>query len=334
MDGDTWQEALHYTSYYLSFWTFLFCCYISSTFNKKVAKQIVVILSIFAGMCILFNVTPRLMFAVVISGIVLSFWYIKDTNLILQGSIYFVVCFTYLFVFSTLTFTLLLTLIYALLISIFWKGGKVKIIKKFTRVWPYVVILIIMIVGVNNYSSTSFELIGDTAVGFEDMEHLSNNAKAKLFSDRAPFWMAGWNQLLLLKPILPIHDIPNFEAFRSDGRTVENVTFGAHNTPLQLLRLFGFIMGGLLIVCYIKCTSLASRYFVSKSVDLWSLSIISVSFSYSIVLFLTGTASMLLDLCLFTFGLMGIACGLAEDSKSKFLLNRLKNEQKKVSINS
>ena len=158
----------------------------------------------------------------------------------------------------------------------------------------------------SNYQTALYGEPTET-IDFSSWENVINRASFKLFGDRALFWAAGWEQLISLKPILPIHDIPDIIAFRADGSSTDELSFGAHNTPLQLLRIFGFFMGGVLILCYYKCTVLASKFFISNKTEKWFLPLIIVSLTCSIVLFLTGTAAMLCNFALFTFGIMGIA---------------------------
>ena len=164
-----------------------------------------------------------------------------------------------------------------------------------------------MVYGIQNYQTASY---GDYAdhIDFSSFQGFINRAQYKFFGDRALFWDAGLLQLIDLKPVLPMHDIPDITAISADGRELE-VEFGAHNTPLQLLRIFGFFMGGCLIICYMAITSLTANYFRNYKMLGMEVPIIAIAVANSIVLFLTGTAALLPGLALFTFGLMGIATG-------------------------
>ena len=143
-----------------------------------------------------------------------------------------------------------------------------------------------------------------------NVEHLTHG-----FGDRAIFWDAAWIQLRELKPVWPLHDIPNISTYSLSGDLLDDIEFGAHNTPLELLRIFGFVMGGLLIVCYIFCTVISARVFASKTIDAFMIPMFTVVFANVIIIFLGGTAAMLPNYALFTFGLMGVAYGLVENNE-------------------
>ena len=312
LDGDTWQHALAYSSYYLSFWAFIYCFVISHTFNTQTAKGIVYSLVGFALLCILFKVfDKKVLFVSVIIGIIVGVVYLLSTR---KKSLEIILGFSLLALFmsfSGLTFTILFTLVYAFFIAFLFISNRKKTLKMSTGIITYLFILLLMILGVTNYTTASYGSYSDK-IEFTDWGQFINRIQFKLFEDRSPFWEAGWLQLLEYHPWFPVHNIPNIVAYRSNGLMFDDITFGAHNTPLQLLRLFGFIMGGALIVCYVISTTTGAKFFSSNNKDVYSVALFSVSLSYSVVLFLTGTASMLPSMALFSFGLLGIAYGISE----------------------
>lgn len=320
-DGDTWQESLSYTSYYLSFWSYLFCYLISGTFKNNTSKELVISLFVFAFLCIVGDLLDkRILYQIINLGIVYGgILYAKKQSW--SGLIVGLFSLIYFFTLPELTFSLLFTIFYAVVIVVSVFSSSCRIIKLATSHWPYVIIGILMIFGIANYMNISYGEYGDR-IDLSNWNLLVNRFQYKLFSDRAPFWSAGWFQLTELMPIFPIHNIPDITAYGSDGHVYNDISFGAHNTPLQLCRIFGFFMGGGLIICYIISTLKASEYFSFEPKDLITLSLVAVSFSYSMVLFLTGTAAMLPDMCLLSFGILGITSGMTSDIPS-LSINRL-----------
>lgn len=313
LDGDTWQNALGYSSFYIAFWAFLYCYIVSNTFNIITIKSIMISLLCFAVAIVLTgDLSKRIVFLAIIVGIIYGIISLSKVSKKKWGVILGVMAIVFFFSYSGLTFTLLLVLLYALAIVYLYKKQQKKILKSITGILPYFVILIVIVNGITNYTTASYGAYADS-VDFSDMNKLWNRIQYKLYGDRAPYWAAGWEQIISFAPIFPVHDIPNFTAYDAEGRIFEDVSFGAHNSPLQLLRLFGFIMGGSLILCYMISTMSASKVFYSHKLDVFSLSLFSVSFGYLMVLFLTGTASMLPDMALFSFGLMGMAYGLEKN---------------------
>ena len=155
---------------------------------------------------------------------------------------------------------------------------------------------------------------------FSDWNSFSNRAQYKFFGDRAIYWDASWKQLLEYKPILPLHDIPNISTYSIlTGKLLDDLEFGAHNTPLQLLRIFGFLMGGLLIFLYIYYTVISSSVFNSKGDKAMMIPLFAVVFADVIILFLTGTAVMLSSFALFSFGLLGVAYGISKDKEGNLI---------------
>jgi hypothetical protein len=315
LDGDTWQVSLTYTSFYLSFWVFLYYYLVSDTYSVRIAKNIMISLIVFAIVCVLLmQFSVRLLYMIIIVGIIYGLFLLFRTQHKFWGIVLGIGSLLFFMSLSGLTFTLLFTFVYAVFIAYMANKGKNRITRTASGIIPYLILLLLMVWGISNYSTATYGEYSDN-VSFSDINLLFNRIQYKLFGDRAPFWDAGWKQLLYYTPILPMHDIPNFTAYSADGHVFEDVSFGAHNTPIQLLRIFGILMGGVLILCYIINTVSASKVFTKKRLDFYSLSLFSVSFCYSMVLFLTGTASMLPDMALFSFGFLGIAHGLSKKSE-------------------
>jgi hypothetical protein len=316
LDGLTWQGALGYSTFYLSFWAFMYCYLLADTFNKGIVKHLLLSLLIVYLVCRIpaFHHPYRLVSMIVFLGIVYGAFFIFHKKDILFGSIVTIVSLVMFFM-RSLTFTELLTPVFALIVFFLWNKNKSNMAQRSVSLLPYIIVIIVMIYGVNTIDTVN--------IGFAELdissgwEAITNAAKFKFYGDRVVFWSAAWDQLITLKPLLPMHDIPNITAYSISGNVMDDISFGAHNAPLQLLRIFGFIMGGLLIVCYIFCNMLASKILVQTNVDPSLIPLFTIVFANMILVFWGGTASMLPNYALFTFGLLGVAYGLVECSESQ-----------------
>ena len=311
LDANTWQAALGYTRFYLAFWAFLYGKVISNTFDRRVLTTIlasIVLLFLFGNILHRFS-WSRLSSIFMLLSIVYGVFMIKTKYFV--AGIVIVITSVPAFLFSEHgTFTSLLTVAYAIAIFFLWDKKK-KAATTSVGIIPYLIIGIIMISGIRSYQTISLGDYSDK-MDVSSFSAFVNRAKYKLYGDRAIFWDASWSQLMYYKPIMPLHDIPDIIATDLWGRTME-VEFGAHNSPLQLLRIFGFIMGGLLTIIYIVITVASSKFFGVFNANKWEVPLFSLAITNSIVLFLTGTMAMLPELALFTFGLMGVSYGKIND---------------------
>jgi len=305
LDLDTWQVAFGYTCYYMSFWAFLYCFLISDTFNVRALKFIVWSITVLYLFFAIFHIGQfsYLLNCFMYITLVYGVWFLLESKRVIIGVLLLVYSIPVFLLSQFGTFTFLLTAVYAIIVFWLWAKQK-KLAAKITSVASFIVIAFLMVYGILNYNTVHYGNYADH-MDFSSIESFLNRAKFKFFSDRAPFWDAGLEQLLVLKPVLPMHDIPNIIPVDR----IEEVTFGAHNTPLQLMRIFGILAGGLLVVCYVVITNLASKYFENYNMPSIEVPLIAIAITNSIVLFLTGTAAMLPGFALFSFGLMGIAVG-------------------------
>lgn len=306
IDGDTWQTAFEYSVYYLAFWCFPYGFIISKTYNETTSRMIVVSLLVCYILCNLFHLAmgSRGFTIIVYFGMLYGFSEMLGPQKI-KGLFIFLLSSLFFFR-ENMTFTELLTALYGCVLVVLVAKKRYKAVKHLTGVLPYVIIFILMIFAVSTYDTVTNGVHSDT-MDFSSWEGFWARAKYKLYDDRARYWQLGWEQIVNYKPILPMHNIPDLIVIKNSRREIE-ISYGAHNTPLQLLRIFGIFMGIALIVCYMKSTILSSRFIrqKNKDVDLTKLLYIT-AFSNSITLFLTGTAAMLPVHSVLFFSLFGIA---------------------------
>ena len=314
LDGLTWQVALGYSSYYLSFWAFLYCYLIAGTFTRSIAKHLLFSLMVVYLICMIprFHVYYRIVSMIVFLGIVYGAFFILHKKDIILGGFVVIISLT-LFFMRSLSFTELLTPVFAVVLFYLWYSGRTRFAQRSVS-WPiYFIIIIVMIYGVKSFDSVNISYAKlHVSAGWDA---IVKAAKFKFYGDRVIFWDAAWDQLMVLKPFLPMHDIPDITAYSISGNFLDDISFGAHNTPLQLLRIFGFIMGGVLNFCYIYCNILSSKILGQTKIDAFLIPLFSVVFANMVLAFWGGTAAMLLGFALFTFGLTGVAYGLTEQNE-------------------
>ena len=310
LDGDGLWGALGYATYYLSFWGFLYCFIIEKSMDFNPKYLIYITFSLFLMMFIpgiKVGSFSRLAYSsiyVIQAVSVYEFLYSKQPK--------WIVLFVVMFILMSanghvLTFTEFgITILTTILVYASVKDKKV-LLKSFSGLSYYVVIVVIIIYGSITYQGQSI-LTMETGVDFSSADAFIERFRFKLFADRAPFWSASLMQLDMIRPILPLHNIPDIVPETIYGSSMGEVSYGAHNTPLQLLRIFGFIMGGILCLLYMAMTIKASNYLtkLSKQKTIW-LPYFCASLSSTLLYFLTGTSAMLCYYSLFSFGILGIA---------------------------
>lgn len=309
-EGLRWQTALNYTGYYLSFWSFIYGYIISNTFNWKVVKSLIITLLLLFIISLISSSIPssRIYSMVLYMGIPYGLFTLHNTSKKVLGLSIIVISSIMLFGDRFLTFTEILTILISIIVYLLWNMKVRKFAKKIISLPAFIVIAVIMVTSINNYSSMNVDYTeyGDYE-NSRTFDNIYNRALYKLYDDRAVFWVAAWEQIMYIKPIMPMHDIPDIIAYRNDGNELDASAFGAHNTPLQLIRIFGILMGTILIICYIYTTYLSSNIILCKNIEKKSIPLFITIISYVIVIFMTGTAIMLPQFSLFYFGIMGIA---------------------------
>lgn len=310
LDGDDLRGALGYTAYYLSFWGFIYCYIITKSISFT--PKLLVFITFFLLMMtfipgIRHGAYTRLAFsslyaiqAVSVYGFLRS----KRPKWILLYIISFILMSAnnHVLTFTEFGATILTTLLVFASVK-----HRNKLLKILSGPVVYVVFFSLIAYGSITYETQSITQM-ENGVDFSSVDSFVERFRFKLFSDRAPYWSASLKQLGVYRPLFPIHNIPNIDVMSVEGVNIGEVEFGAHCTPLQLLRIFGFIMGGVLCLLYMAMTIKASNYLteLSKYKTLW-LPYFCASLSSTLMYFLTGTSAMLCYYSLYTFGILGIA---------------------------
>lgn len=308
--GFQWQQALVYAGYYLSFWSFIYGYIISGTFTWKETKFLIYIILSLLIMSMLFPSikTSRIYSMMLYMGVPYGLYMLHKTSKKILGLGVIILSLLMLFGDRNLTFTELLTIFISIIVSILWFREMRKTAKNIISLPAYIVIVIIMITSTNNYSNGYLGEYSDYKES-GTLENIYGRVLFKLYDDRAVFWSAAWEQIKSIKPLMPKYDMPDLIAYSTANNELDASSFGAHNTPLQLIRIFGIIMGAILIIFYIYMTILSSKILLCINVDKRLLPLFITIISYVVVIFLTGTAAMLPQFCLFYFGIMGISYG-------------------------
>ena len=85
----------------------------------------------------------------------------------------------------------------------------------------------------------------------------------KAFGDRGILWAGAWDTLVRENNIWPPIQPPLLNYVMSTGHELE-VTFGAHNIGLELLRQYGFVVGFIGILVYLTMIGYVGRVFVLR----------------------------------------------------------------------
>lgn len=310
--GFNWQQSLHYSCYYLSFWGFLYCYLIADTFDNHAVKLLLYSLLIVYLIKAIFPLGlgfSQVIFMIVPLGVLYGLHIFLQSKR-LTGVFVCVLSLGVFFSNRSLTLSQFFSLFFSILLYGLLFLGKKRLAQKLTGWIPYLIIVFLMVYGINNYQTAQVGAYSDHT-DFSSWLAFWNRVLFKFFDDRAVYWDAAWDQLMQIKPYFPVHNIPLITAYKTNGDIIEDVVFGAHNTPLQLFRIFGFLMGGALIFIYVYITTLSSKFFKSTNSAHFFTPVFLVGLSNVLVSFLTGTMTMLLDYALFGFGIMGIAYGLS-----------------------
>lgn len=197
-----------------------------------------------------------------------------------------------LFMADESTFTIMGTCLFSLVLMFLYKRGYFRLLKTATGLLPYIAILLLMNFAIRNYQ---YVQIDNEALGsytdFSDLTGLRSRAQFKLFGDRAPYWAGAWDDIREADTPFPPLVVEEVTATLQDGDEIE-VTFGGHNTYLELLRLFGWLCGGILILLFVRSMIVGRRILTVRGLPAQLAILLCSVFAFDLVISLSGTAFM------------------------------------------
>ncbi len=126
---------------------------------------------------------------------------------------------------------------------------------------------------------------------FSNLTGLRSRAQFKLFGDRAPYWAGAWDDIRDADTPFPPLVVEEVTATLQDGDEIE-VTFGGHNTYLELLRLFGWLCGGILILLFVRSMIVGRRILTVRGLPAQLAILLCSVFAFDLLISLSGTAFM------------------------------------------
>lgn len=191
------------------------------------------------------------------------------------------------------TFTVIGTCIFSMALMYFYQHNHFRVIKTLTGLLPFLGIFLLMNYAINNYQryGDNFDNVEGSYTDFSDLSGLSDRARFKLFGDRAPYWAGAWDDIRDADNPVPPLIVPEVTATMQDGREID-VTFGGHNTYLELLRQFGWLCGGLLILLFMRAMIVGRRILTVPHLPNQLSILLCSAFAFNLIISLSGTAFM------------------------------------------
>lgn len=156
---------------------------------------------------------------------------------------------------------------------------------------------------------------GRNAADIETWGDILPTLEYKAFGDRGTVWVGAWNILVRENNIWPPDQPPQL-GYEVGQKTME-VTFGAHNIGLELLRQYGFVVGFAGIGVYLAIMGYIGRTFVSRTANRLMLIVGAVV----LAVFFTGLVGHYVLINNFSFLLTGLA-GIVYGYSSKPSLHK------------
>lgn len=307
--------TLEYSGFYLGFFSFLYGVIISDRVNATVWKYIVLSLFIFPLLMLLpsFQFTIRLywlsfpLFTTLFLLYGLKLWkyfkYFKYKHLS-----FFFVCIAFLIIGFrfTLFFSALISTIIVYLSAKKNYRGLNLLSAKHISVLSVIIVIMIISFG-NNYvvNSTSIDLGANV---FGSVDNFLNYLSYKAFNDRSVLWIGGWNFLVEEHHIWPTGEAPTYSYRTTTGSTIDDVSYGIHNIGLELMRYYGIVIGGYLVVIYLILISLLSKT-IRKSNNVYVVIFSSVIIGTGIVGGMVGQFVLQITFSFIMFSIAGICYG-------------------------
>lgn len=200
--------------------------------------------------------------------------------------------------------------LFAVLLSVFLIIGIIKGWKNMIYIFykPIIYVLLgLMVV----FIASNYQNYGNNEMSYEKFDY-SNfleypaYIQFKIFGDRGVIWSGVWNSLekanLWWPPEKPL--IYDYEL--ASGSSVEDVEFGAHNIPLELMRNYGFILGVIITIFYLSSLLKLSKLFYFYKDSFFYLSVITTIFSIGLSTGMTGQSTLQPNVSFTFMGLIGI----------------------------
>jgi len=312
--GHAWLKVAGFLSYFLGFFAFFYGAVIAAHFDNVSMQRVlwVLLVPLLMQVAGLFDITIRYTFLTIPLFIMLSAapFFIKGTAHFFRSILFYPVLFMALRAAGGLTFTGLSSALvgFGLLLGHSYAHGTLKRVP-LTRFFAVgsVLILVYVTASISDLQDSKRAFVG--AQSSSALHNLINEFQLKAFGDRGVLWRGTLEVLGREGTIYPPSTPPQVSYVTLDGALME-VTFGAHNVFLELVRIYGFGVGIAGIFVYLWIFSHVGRAFssgkIDQSVALLGAALLGTGFMGGLV----GQFVLMNNFSLLLMGLAGVFCGL------------------------
>ena len=205
------------------------------------------------------------------------------------------------------TFTLLTTSLFVILLSTLYYKNKLHLLMKITGAAPFIVMLVLLWYSISNFGIIDYSIYrGMEMKDITSFESLYNRFLMKFFEDRASLWSSSWSQIVLDKNWLPPLKVVDIQYTNRFNKT-SDFEFHSHNILLELIRNFGFIMGGTLSIIYAYFIILGRKIFSIPNINPIFVMLIATAVSTMIIGGMTGIFVLLPSYAVLGLSLLSVA---------------------------
>lgn len=306
---------------FFTLFSFFYGVLLSHDMNKKVIYSLLWLMLIFFVIHLSEWIPVRLVFFAIPlwCSLFLVLMYSRKENMLFAFVSLGVLIF-YLITINKSTLTILLSIVISSVFSIMYFRHS-KILKSgFFRILPFALIAFIMIWGISrfyDYKLTS-KITKDDSIVLEPSK-LVNRFEFKLMADRAPFWAAGIKQIIDDRNLLPPIILKDIKGEFGNKRNFE-VTFGAHNLYIEVIRYYGLLPGAIVILIFISIVNKTMQICGFANLPPLIVILVSTTLAANIVGSITGFYPIQPQFALISLAFSGIVYSL---TKSPELLEQL-----------
>lgn len=212
--------------------------------------------------------------------------------------------------------SLFASILVVLLIMGVSKNWKI-IIASFYKPVTYFFIVLMVVFVTRNALELGDVGLAKGAMDYTNFSDFPKYIQHKAFGDRGVVWKGVWNALtdqnLWWPPLAPIEY--TIETVR--GAEIEDIDYGAHNLPLELMRNYGFVVGGILGFIYVSTLIKMVRGIGIFKNDFILLSLVSLFFSIGFMTGLTGQSTLHPNVSFTFMGMVGVLLVLTQSNRKK-----------------
>jgi len=319
--NNTFIEIVSSLSFYLGLFPFFYGVIVSKKVNNQIWESILIVLFLLTIMMFLPNTQIKFrgywfsfpLFVVIFVSIINGQFRNGLNNSILLISLLFI-----LLIIILKEIELKFTLIFSATVSItilFFYYFRIKILLSWlTKLRLIVLGILVTILIIISSSSYNGKYRNYEELSLFDMESPLEYFIYKALGDRGVLWRGGWDFMVQEKLIWPPNEVPDYSFVNSSGVNIEGVNFGMHNLGLELMRNYGFVVGGIIILVYVLMITRSGRVFSLNYQNVYVLIFAATVLGTGIVGGLVGQFPLMSTFSFLLMGIAGMIYGKSFDS--------------------